>query len=270
MRVLVLGADGMLGHQLVRDLRVHHQVQGTVRRQVDVRDMDRVKSALAEISPEAVINATGIIPQRPQGSNLVESLQVNALFPHLLSRACGDIGARLIHISTDCVFSGERGGYREEDRPDPVDLYGYTKLLGEIYGEGRLTLRTSLVGRGLTHKTGLLDWFLNQHQPVNGYRNAIFSGVTTTELSRVVAKLLGEHPGASGLYHVSAEPISKFDFLVLVRKHFGLSTEIIPTDDPRVDRSLVSSRFRAEFKYVAPPWNAMIEELAKGIEAHSS
>jgi dTDP-4-dehydrorhamnose reductase len=261
MRILVLGSDGMLGHRLVRGLGARHQVTAASRRDADVRDMARVRGLLGVSAAEAVVNAVGVIPQRRDGGDAAENIEVNALFPHLLARACGDAGARLVHVSTDCVFSGLRGQYREEDPPDPVDLYGRSKLLGEVEGAATLTLRTSLIGPSPARGTGLVEWFLAQRGPVRGYRNAVFSGLTTVEFTRVIEHLLARPP-AGGLYHLSAAPISKLDLLTRLRDRLGLDTPIEPEDEPRVDRSLDSSRFRAAFGYEPPSWDAMLDELA--------
>lgn len=283
MRILVLGGDGMLGHQLLISLRDRHEVKVTLRQEfsayantplytarnafagVDVRVSDRVLAVLSEFHPEAVVNAVGIVKQRPDGLDIIPNLEINALLPHRLALICGAIGARFIHISTDCVFSGNRGQYREEDNPDPVDIYGHSKLLGEVSQPGVVTLRTSIIGLALFRNTSLIDWFLRQSGRIKGYRNAIFSGFTTKELSRVIEMLLVKHKGASGLYHLSSSAISKYDLLLRLRDRLGRPIEIIPDDEVRIDRSLDSKRFRAEFAYAPPSWEEMLDELATDI-----
>ena len=190
--------------------------------------------------------------------------------PHRLALICAATGARLFHISTDCVFSGNRGQYREDDIPDPVDIYGHSKLLGEVTQPGVVTLRTSIIGRSLYRNASLIDWFLRQHGRIKGYRNAIFSGFTTRELSRVIAMLLERHPGASGLYHLSSSPISKYDLLVQLRDRLGRSIEIAADDTVRIERSLDSTRFRNEFGYAPPSWDRMLDELAQDIQANAA
>jgi len=271
MKVLVLGGDGMLGHELHRELRDHHEARATQRSQssdplvfagVEVRGNSRIEELIAQFRPAAVVNCIGIIKQRPESEEAITSIEVNSLLPHRLAIACRAAGARLVQLSTDCVFSGEKGGYREEDRPDPVDVYGRSKLLGETSGEGALTLRTSMIGLGLHRKTSLVDWFLAQKGSVRGYRKAIFSGLTTRELSRVIRMILEKHPQASGLYHLSAAPIDKYTLLVKLRERLGKSIDIVPVDEPRIDRSLDSTRFRRVFSYQPPEWDAMLDELA--------
>lgn len=280
MKILVFGGDGMLGHRLIQDLNQTDEVAGTFRRDessyqrpefldasqgffgVDVRDLPRVLEVCEEFRPDAVINAAGIVKQRPASQEARPSIEVNALFPHRLALVSAALGARLIHISTDCVFSGSDGSYREDDPPDAVDLYGQTKLLGEVTQEHCLTLRTSIIGRELSRKTGLVEWFLAQEGTVRGFTRAMFSGVTTGELSRAISMILRHFPAASGLYHISSQPISKHDLLSMLRDELGLATTIIPDATVEIDRSLDSSRFQKAFGYTPPTWREMIQELA--------
>jgi len=284
MKILILGGDGMLGHQLLMLLRESHDVRVTLRQEfpaytgtklfssenasagIDVRATDKLLGVLSRFRADAVVNAVGIVKQRADGLDVIPNLEINALLPHRLALMCRAVGARLIHISTDCVFSGNRGQYREDDTPDPVDIYGHSKLLGEVTQPGVITLRTSIIGRSLYRNSSLIDWFLSQTGRIKGYRNAIFSGFTTKELSRVIAMLLEQHPLASGLYHLSSTAISKHDLLVLFRDYLGHSVEIVPDDAVRIDRSLDSTRFRSEFGYAPPSWDDMLEELAHDIQ----
>jgi len=283
MKVLILGGDGMLGHELFFQLRQRHETRVTLRQplaaysgyglferanafdSIDVRAVDSVERVLRDFKPQAVVNAVGIVKQRPESEEALMSIQVNSLLPHRLAVDCKNIGAQLLHLSTDCVFSGKRGAYRETDVPDPLDVYGRSKLLGEVAGDGAITLRTSMIGRGLTRKGGLVDWFLAQRAPIQGYRNAIFSGLTTRELGRVIGMVIEKHPKASGLYHVSAQPISKFDLLTKLRARLGSGPDIVPTDEPHIDRSLDSTQFRKAFGYTPPSWDQMLDELAQDI-----
>jgi dTDP-4-dehydrorhamnose reductase len=288
MKILILGGDGMLGHQLLTLLRERHEVKVTLRQDlqayaaarlfspdnafcgVDVRAADRLLAVLANFHPEAVVNAVGIVKQRPDGLDVIPNLEINALLPHRLALICAATGARLFHISTDCVFSGNRGQYREDDVPDPVDIYGHSKLLGEVTQAGVITLRTSIIGRSIYRNASLIDWFLRQQGRIKGYRNAIFSGFTTKEVSRVIAMLLERHTAASGLYHLSSSAISKYDLLVRLRDRLGRSIDIAPDDTVRIDRSLDSTRFRSEFGYVPPSWDKMLDELAQDIQASAA
>lgn len=279
-RVLVLGADGMLGHKLFLGLRGDFDVVGSVRSDADlmkahpfftvadtlfgrdVRSADVLARTFDEARPDIVLNAVGIVKQRPISTDVLQSLELNAVLPHRLASLCAERGARLIHMSTDCVFAGTRGGYVETDIPDATDTYGRTKLLGEVTGDGCLTLRTSIIGLELARFRSLIEWFLRQESPVSGYRRAIFSGLTTTELTRLVATILTEHPDLSGLYHVASEPISKFDLLSRFARIAGLEVQIRPDDATVIDRSLNGARFAGRTGYRVPDWDHMLTELS--------
>jgi len=279
MRILILGGDGMLGHQLLKSLQPRHEVKVTLRQDmavydsfglfsrdnaftaIDIRSLARLVEVMADFRPDAVINAVGIVKQRADAKESIPSLEINALLPHRLAILCKGIGARLIHLSTDCVFSGKKGKYLEIDPSDAEDLYGKTKFLGEVHESNSLTLRTSIIGRELSRHTSLLDWFLAQSGTVKGYTNAIYTGFTTLEMSRIIEMMLLEHPDAAGVYQVSSDPINKYELLLLIREKLGLNIEIIPDDVFCCDRSLDSSRFRSDFNYIPPTWPAMIEEL---------
>jgi len=283
MRILILGGDGMLGHQLFKQLKNNHDVWVTLRQDlavykkfmlfstentypgIDVRSPGKLAEVLADFHPDAVVNAVGIVKQLPEASESIPSIEINALFPHRLALLCKDISARMIHLSTDCVFSGKKGNYKESDTSDPDDLYGRTKFLGEITEKHCLTLRTSMIGQELSRKKNLLEWFLAQNETVQGYNKFVFSGFTTLELSRVIENMILNYPDASGIYHVSSDPISKFDLLSLIKEGLKLPIEIIPDESFACDRSLDSSKFRQEFNYNPPTWEEMIDELCKDI-----
>ena len=285
MRILVLGGDGMLGHRLLEQLRPNHDVRATLRQDaaayahyglfpaestwfgIDVRSPERLTEVFADVRPEAVINAVGIVKRGASAQDAIPSLEINSLLPHRLCVLCRAVGARLVHLSTDCAFSGRQGMYRDDHPSDATDLYGRSKYLGEVGGPGCITLRTSMIGLELSRKAGLLEWFLAQRGSIRGFRRAVFSGFTTAELSRLIETLLVEHPGASGVYHASAEPINKYDLLVAIRDRLGRDVEIVPDDSFHCDRSLDSSRFRAEFGYTPPSWDRMLDELAAQIRA---
>jgi dTDP-4-dehydrorhamnose reductase len=279
MKLLVLGGDGMLGHQLLRSLAARHEVRVTLRRElaayreyglfnasnaydhVDVTDDARLLDVLAEARPDCLINAVGIVKQRPQASETIPSLKVNSLLPHELALMARCIGARFVHFSTDCVFSGRKGNYSETDLPDPVDLYGRSKLLGEVDAPQCITIRTSIIGHELANRKSLVEWFLAQRGVVRGYTRAIYSGVTTIELARILDMLITDHPQASGIWHVASKPIDKFSLLKLVCRQYGMDTEIVPDADFQCDRSLDASKFSVAFGYTPPSWEQMIAEM---------
>jgi dTDP-4-dehydrorhamnose reductase len=271
----------MLGHKVVQVLGNEHDVWAAVRGQsapvnglgpfgqsrilrgVDAVDPDSVVRAIATTRADVVVNGIGIVKQVPEAMDPLVSIGVNSLFPHRLADLCDAAGARLVHISTDCVFSGARGMYREDDPPDPADLYGRSKLLGEVVRPGHVTLRTSIIGRELRSANGLVEWFLgNAGGTVSGYRRAIYSGLTTLELARVIRRVVEHGQSLEGLYHVSAEPISKYELLLLLRDAFGVSIAIEPDDVVHVDRSMDSTRFRRETGYDPPEWKRLVFDMA--------
>jgi dTDP-4-dehydrorhamnose reductase len=281
MRILILGGDGMLGHQLFKSLRPRHDVRVTLRHDIkdyasyglfdhgnsyggiDLKSFLKLYRIMTDFRPQALINAVGIVKKHPLAEESIPSININALMPHCLADLCRVCDSRLVHFSTDCVFSGEKGNYREDDPSDAKDLYGRTKFLGEVHEDNSLTLRTSVIGKELSRKNGLFEWFLAQEGPVKGYRKALDSGFTCMEMARIVEKMLVEHPLAHGLYQVSSDPINNCELLQLMREKLGKSIEIIPDDSFACDRSLDSERFRREFGYFPPTWETMIEELVR-------
>lgn len=288
-KILILGATGMLGHTLLRDLsrRDNLSVHATARSKeglshwfapellerihapVDADDFDSVMRTLEEVRPDVVINCIGVIKQLAGAKDPLACITINALFPHRLAKECGRVGARLIHISTDCVFSGKKGMYMESDFPDCDDLYGRTKLLGEVDYPHAVTLRTSIIGHELNSCVSLIDWFLAQTGMVKGFARAIYSGFPTVEMARIIADVVIPRPELCGLYHVSSEPISKYDLLCLVREQYGKDIEIVPDHDFLCDRSLDSSRFRAATGYVPPAWVELVELMYRAVESQS-
>jgi dTDP-4-dehydrorhamnose reductase len=192
------------------------------------------------------------------------SIAINALFPHHLAKLCQAANIRLIHISTDCVFSGLRGNYQESDVADANDLYGRTKFLGEVSYENCLTLRTSLIGRELEQSHGLIEWFLRQKKKIiHGYTRAVFSGFTTNAFAEIITLIITKYPHMEGIWHVASEPISKFELLSLVKKFHGLDIQIEPDETFVCDRSLNADRFRQTTGFVPPTWPGMIEEMVQ-------
>jgi dTDP-4-dehydrorhamnose reductase len=226
--------------------------------EVDVRLEKNVQKALDEVEPDVVVNCAGIV--KPLAKDVVETIAVNSLYPHTLSRECSRLGAKLIQISTDCVFSGSKGLYSEESTPDPVDLYGRTKLLGEVTYENHLTVRTSMIGRELGTERNLIEWFLNQSGEVPGFTRSIFSGLTTSALSRIILELAIRD--TKSLVHVATEPISKHDLLQLVKNTFGLGKiTVVPVPGEAVDRSLLAMKLKSLGIHV-PSMREMVRELA--------
>lgn len=280
MRILVLGASGMLGNAMLRVLAENagHEVRGTARSAtvkkyftsllaekiifgVDVENADSLLRVFEELRPEVVINCIGLVKQLDEADDPLAALPINSLLPHRLARLCGLVGARLIHVSTDCVFNGARGNYLETDLSDAEDLYGKSKYLGEVSYPHTITLRTSIIGHELGGNHGLVGWFLAQQGRVKGYRKAIFSGLPTVELSRVVRDFVLVQPALCGLYHVAAAPIAKYDLLQLVASAYGKKIKIEPDERVIIDRSLNAARFREATGYVAPPWPELVARM---------
>lgn len=277
MRILVLGASGMLGNAMIRVLseKADWQVYGTVRTEnskrffnegiagrlisgIDAGQHDMLVQAFIRTRPDVVINCVGLVKQLAEADDPLQAIPVNALLPHRLARLCELSGARLVHVSTDCVFAGDRGGYRESDPPDAGDLYGRSKLLGEVAYPHTVTLRTSMIGHELQGAHGLVGWFLSQQGRCNGFTRAVFSGLPTVALAQIVRDAVIPRAALSGVYHVAAQPISKYDLLKLVAGAYGKKIEIIPNDRLVIDRSLNAERFRDATGYAAPGWPELI------------
>jgi dTDP-4-dehydrorhamnose reductase len=279
MKILILGGDGMLGHQLLNSFKEKFEVKVTLRNnindytqykiftndnafdQVDVRDFEKLASVIEVYKPNVLINAVGIVKQRKDAKEIIPSLEINALLPHQLSLECGKYNTRVIHISTDCVFSGKTGMYDEQSFADEDDIYGRTKYLGELSLKNCLTLRTSIIGRELSRHNSLLDWFLAQSGTIKGFKNAIFSGFTTIELARIIEMMILQYPEASGTYNVSSEPINKYDLLKMISEVLNHNIEIVADEVFFCNRSLSSELFRKSFNYTPPSWLSMISEL---------
>jgi dTDP-4-dehydrorhamnose reductase len=280
-RILVVGASGMLGHEAVRVLAPDFEVWGACRHPellpdlgvpaermlggLDLTDMGTASSLVESVRPDLVVNAAGIVKQRADAKAAVPSITVNSLWPHVLAEACERQGARMVHVSTDCVFSGSRGMYTEDDVPDAFDLYGRSKLLGEVADrDNTVTLRTSIIGWQLGAPTGLVAWFgEHRHEALKGYTRAVFSGLTTRALTEVVRDVVMPDASLSGLWQVSVEPIDKFTLLTTLAGKLGWDVDITPVDEPAIDRSLDSTRFRERTGWTPPSWDEMLTRLAE-------
>jgi dTDP-4-dehydrorhamnose reductase len=283
-RILVLGATGMLGHKLAQVLGESAEVIAGIRGSagtwpasipvtdvaegVDVRDTSALARLLDSSKPDIVLNAVGVVKQILGEYDSLDTVAINALYPNLLALLCETRGIRLVHYSTDCVFTGiedgQRGenGYREADRADSRDLYGMSKLLGEPRASTTLTLRTSMIGRELRGFTSLVEWFLAQGEGiVKGYTKALFTGLTTLELARVTAMVLRDHPQMTGLWHVAAPPVNKYDLLTIVKASYGRATTVERYDDFYCDRRLDGTRFQQATGWQSPPWPKLIDDM---------
>lgn len=290
MRVCILGAGGMLGHMLVRVLSDDHDVYGTSKQEwseraglarflekkrwiggVDAKDIKTVNNCFAEHQFDVVINCIGVVKQRVHRTTDDEMIEINARFPHKILDICAAFGTRLIHISTDCVFSGIKGDYVETDTPDPVDIYGSSKLAGEIVDAHNLTIRTSHVGRELTNFTSLFEWILkNRGKQVVGYSNAIYSGLTTYSLAVVINSMLATGVNIGGLVHVASKSLSKYQLITELNSRLGLGIDIKMDESVVINRSLRASDQLKQFKIEIPSWDQMLDNFCKDQATYDS
>lgn len=280
IKVLVLGATGMLGNAVLRLFAqsAGYEVVGSARSTsalrllpadlsdrvicgVDVEHIDSLINLFSRVQPDVVINCIGLVKQLAEADDPLVAIPINSLLPHRLARLCGVAGARLVHMSTDCIFSGAKGMYTEADMSDAKDLYGRSKYLGEVDYPHAITLRTSIIGHELNGGHSLVGWFLAQQGSVKGFRRAIFSGLPTVELARVIRDHVIPHPELHGVHHVSADPINKFDLLTLISNVYGKKIDIATDDHFIIDRSLDSSRFREATGYQPQPWPELVRRM---------
>jgi len=280
MKVLVIGASGMIGSTIVRVIAENKdwEIYGTIRYEtvkqffapkvrenfltnVDVTNYDSLVSVFNEIHPDVVINCAGLTKHISGSEDPVKAIPINALMPHRLAELCKFLGARLIHISTDCVYSGKKGNYLESEPADSMDIYGKSKLLGEVDYPHAVTIRTSTIGHELSTKHGLLEWFLSQEGQCKGFQRAIFSGLPTIVLAQIIRDIVIPNKDLRGLYHVAGRPISKYNLLKLIAEIYGKSIEIIKDETFTIDRSLNADKFQSATGYVSPEWPDLIQSM---------
>lgn len=278
--ILIIGASGMLGNAVFRFFSEHtpYETFGSVRTQAarkllpqhlhdhivagsDVGNHDSLVELFAQIRPNVVINCVGVVKQLDDAKNPLNAIPINSILPHQLAHLCRLVDARLIHLSTDCVFTGNTGSYTEESLPDARDVYGLSKLLGEVTYSNCITLRTSIIGHELLSQHSLICWFLSQNEKVKGFSRAIFSGMPTVEIAKVIYEYVLPAKDLSGLYHLSADPIDKAQLLELVKKEYGKDIQIEPDESLVIDRSLNSSKFRKKTGYNPPAWPELIRQM---------
>lgn len=286
MKILILGSSGMIGRTMFHVLaqRRDWQVIGSVRARafegiapgpvvcgIDLINPDHLESLFGQTRPEVVINCAGLTKHLPEGNTPIPALMMNALLPHRLARLCAISKTRLIHVSTDCVFSGAVGDYKEQDATDAADVYGKTKALGEVTEGNAITLRTSTIGHEYRTRLGLLEWFLGQNQ-CTGFRHAVFSGLPSVEFARVVRDIVVPNPSLSGLYHVGACPIDKLSLLRMIARTYRKDISPAIDETVRINRSLNTEKFATVTGYRAPDWAELIDGMYQnrflGVESH--
>jgi len=280
-KIFVLGANGMLGHVLFTELskQKKFEVYGTVlnlkglakwfpvdlvtnvKGNIDVNNFESVIRIFRALKPSIVLNCIGLIKQLPSANDAIKAITLNALLPHRLAQLSQEIGARMIHFSTDCVFSGQKCNYNESDFSDAKDLYGRTKFLGEVNYPHTFTFRTSIIGHELASQNGLVEWFLAQEKNVNGYTKVIYSGFPTVEIANILTNSVIPHPELHGVYHVSSDPISKYELLKLIVEQYQKKINIIPYGKKVTDMSLDSTRFRQATGYTPPAWPELVKKM---------
>lgn len=278
-KILILGANGMLGGSLHRYFtNTSNAVVGTVRsdavakqlasmgfnnviENMEVTNYQLLEDKISELQPDYVFNCIGLIKQLSKSELPVSAIEINSLLPHKLAQICTKYDSKLIHFSTDCVFSGSKGDYVESSLPDATDLYGRSKLLGEVDYSNHLTLRTSIIGHELDSKVSLVDWFLNESNSVKGFSRAIFSGLPTYYIAEFLDKYVIGNSDLSGLYHLSAEPINKYSLLLLIKETYGIELDIIDYPDFVINRSLNSDKLRELVNFQPPQWPELIEKM---------
>lgn len=280
MKILVIGATGMLGYSLFSNLSEHSNLSvfGTVRNiagkehcfkytqqqlisGVDAYDINSLKKAVAKVGPDVVINCVGLIKQHGISKQHIDAIKINALLPHELANICDQVNSKLIHFSTDCVFTGDVGLYSESSLPDARDLYGKSKCLGEVSYGKHLTLRTSIIGHELTSAVSLVDWFLSQGKSTKGFSKAVFSGLPTCYIVKLLVEYILPNPEVAGLLHLSAEPIDKYSLLKLIAGQYQKQITIAESQELVIDRSLNSDKFRQLTQFSPPVWSDLVEYM---------
>jgi dTDP-4-dehydrorhamnose reductase len=278
-KILIFGVNGMLGNAIFKyfSTKNKYDVIGISRKTItefnflsdkikvhaDVTDYENLIQIFMENKPDIVINCIGIIKQSEISKNVLDTIPINSLFPHKLGFLCKLSNSRLIHFSTDCVFSGIKGNYNEFDNPDPIDLYGRSKLIGEVNEENTITLRTSIIGHELNTNKSLLNWFLSSKNEIKGYKNAFFSGLTTLEVAKTLEKYIFPNPKLSGLYHLASDRISKYELLKIISQEYKHEINIIPDHNYFIDRSLNCDKLKIETGYEITSWTKQIKEMSK-------
>ena len=283
MKLLILGGSGMVGHTLIKQLLAKHEIFTILRNRTDlqsskffekilqkdrcvliddINQYENLNNIIKQISPDIIINCIGVIKQRNDIKNTLNMIRINSLLPHILNDICHKNKMKLIHLSTDCVFSGNKGNYKESDNPDPTDKYGESKLLGEINEGTSLTIRTSFIGPELFNKKSLFEWIKSQkNTEIDGFENAIYSGLTTLTFAQVIENIIDKHLDLSGVWQVSSDSISKFELIKMINQKFNLNIKINRNSSFQCNRSLNSSKFKKKTAIKIPSWESMINDL---------
>ena len=285
MRILLLGISGMIGHKLAQILDSDFDLVGLSRKKVTSKQLglkntnivyhdllkEDIQFILNEINPDIIINCVAITTRRGVEGNVQITKKLNTELPHKLDSWAVSNSKKLIHFSTDCVFSGNRGNYLENDFTDADDIYGKTKADGEVNSESTLTLRCSIIGRELYNFTELFEWLVeNKNKKISGYSRVIYSGITTVRMGKIIKKIIKEYSDLSGIYNISSIPISKFELLTKLSNAFNLNVDINENKNIKSNKVLISRKF-TEITGINPPnWDDLIEEFKKDSDKNKS
>jgi dTDP-4-dehydrorhamnose reductase len=267
-KIIVLGANGMGGHIIAKGLQefenfdvvcVARNASIISRTKIlDVTDFVKLRSLIESELPDIIINCIGILNETAE-NNPEQAILINSYLPHFLESLTKESSIKVIHISTDCVFSGKEGNYLESSFKNGVGFYSQTKSLGELNNSKDLTFRTSIIGPELNKNgIGLFNWFVSQENEINGYTQAYWTGVTTLELLKAIKQAIDEE--LTGLYHlVFEQKISKFELLNIINNEFSLGLKVNPNNKYSVDKSLVNTR--SDFGFKVKSYDAMVKEM---------
>lgn len=292
MKVLVLGGTGMIGHRVWASLsQLGHDVYALCRSDlkddmhtlpgidwskcwtgIDVTDLSLLEGKIREIKPEIVINCVGIVKQNPLSKDPLTTIHLNALLPHQIAKVCGDNGARMIQMSTDCVFQGDKGNYQESDNTDATDLYGKSKALGEVVDQEHvLTIRTSTIGLEIHPHGGLIEWLVSQkNKEIKGFSEAIYSGFPTHTYAKILNEFVLPNHSLHGVIHISSQPINKYDLLKMTNEIFDLGIRINKEDSFVMKRGLDSSLFRKKTGAPLFKWADIIHDLKHDLDFYKT
>ena len=231
---------------------------------IKVGDIIKLKNLIKvfkQVKPKVVINCISLQKQLLKKQDPLIMIPTYSVLPHQLSKLCKKFRARLIQISTDGVFSGKKGKYRENDLKDSDNIYGISKHLGELTEEHTMTIRTSIIGHEINSKNGLVEWFLSQKNRCECFSNAIFSGFPTNVLAEIIRDFIIPNNKLQGVYHIASKPISKCELLTLISKEYNINIKLKKNNKIKINRSLNSDRFKAVTGYVSPKWKDLIKSM---------
>ena len=284
MRILILGADGMIGHKIAQSLEDFELILAS-RKSISLKSIGIIKGKMVlhnlitdsldllldSTTPDIIINCAGITTRRGVEDNIVNTGLLNSELPHKLDSWANLNSKKLIHFSTDCVFSGNRGNYLDNDFADADDIYGKSKALGEVDSPNTLTLRCSMIGRELYNFTELFEWLLkNKNKKIEGYSNTFYSGITTVRMGIILNQILKKNLNLSGIYNISSTPISKFDLLIKLSNAFNLNVEVKQNTNNKSNKVLISEKFTEITGIYPPNWDDLISEFKEDCEKYKS